>query len=325
GNSGGGIAAGPAGTGRRDLGTGNRTTWNLGEPVAVSEVKVPDADARADAAAGTKIGLTAPDGTAHWFRAQAAGAGTLEVSFSAPVVSTTVIGQAGHAAVTLGAPSVVESTGQVLVADGQLQDALVPPRWELAGFDGAFAVFTDKFASGPLTVRALPGRSAAGASVRYVTGAGGDPLRATVSSPDGVRLVRSVAAIPGWTAFWQPVRGTARALPVHTDGLVQAVDVPAGQGIVTWHYMAPRFAAGLALTLGGALVIALFTLLALAGDRARRRAWAPRPPWNWWQRRGRIEPAVPAVVWDDFAEPALHQVTAHGHSHDRSPARNITS
>jgi hypothetical protein len=302
-SAGGGIAAGPAGTGRRAIGAGKSTTWYLGESVAVSEVEVPDANARADAAAGTKIGLTAPDGTTRWFRARAAGAGTLEVSLPAPMVSTTVVGQAGHAAVAFGAPSVVEYDGQVLVADGQLEDALVPPQWDFAGYDGTFAIFTDKLASGPLTVQALPGRSAAGASVRYVTGAGGDPMRATVSSPDGVRLVRSVAAIPGWAAVWQPLHGTALTLPVEADGLVQAVDVPAGQGTVTWHYTAPRFTVGLVLTLGATLLVGLFTLLALTRGQIRGARRLPGGRRNrWWPWRRRTVPGAPAGGWGDYAE-----------------------
>jgi hypothetical protein len=298
----GGVAAGPAGTGRRAIKPGKRTNWYLGESVAVSEVRVRDPDAKAAAAAGTKIGLTTPDGTTQWFRARAAGAAALEVSLPAPVTSTTVVGQAGHVAVTLGAPSVVENGGQVLVADGQLQDALVPPRWNLAGFDGDFAVFTDKLASGPLTVQALPGRSAADASVRYVNSSSGDAVRATVSSADGVRLVRSVAAIPGWTAVWQTADGTPVTLPVQADGLVQAVDVPAGRGTVTWHYTAPRFTAGLALTLGATVFVVLFTALALAGDRIQSAAWLPRPgQWGWpWARRRRIRSVAPDVVWVDY-------------------------
>jgi hypothetical protein len=297
----GGVAAGPTGTGRRAIKPGKRTTWYLGESVAVSQVRVRDLDAKAAAAAGTKIGLTTPGGTTQWFPARAAGAATLEVSLPTPVTSNAVVGQAGQAAVTLGAPSVVENGGQVLVADGQLQDALVPPRWNLAGFDGDFAVFTDKLASGPLTVQALPGRSAADASVRYLTSSSGDPVRATVSSADGVRLVRSVAAIPGWTAVWQPSDGTAVTLPVQADGLVQAVDVPAGRGTVTWHYTAPRFTAGLALTLGATMFLVLFTALALAGDRVQSAAWLRRGQWPWARRR-RVGSAAPEIVWVDYSE-----------------------
>ena len=56
--AGGGPAAGPPGTGRRDLAAGQRATWYLGRALEVSKVEVPDAAARQDAAAGVQLGLT---------------------------------------------------------------------------------------------------------------------------------------------------------------------------------------------------------------------------------------------------------------------------
>jgi hypothetical protein len=177
---------------------------------------------------------------------------------------------------------------------------LVPPRWSAAGFDGGFAVFADQLASGPLTVLPLPGQagskqtdsrqtssgrpgsghsatveqvtgggasasiSVADASVRYTTSAAGDVTTATVSSANGVRLVRSMAAIPGWSATWQPVDGQPVTLKVQPDGVVQAVDVPPGRGTVTWHYVSPRFTAGLTVS-GIGTVLTL--LLAVIGTR----------------------------------------------------------
>jgi hypothetical protein len=267
GSSSSGGSGGSSGAGQRDITSNERTTWYLGESVDVSRVVVPDTDARADAAAGTEIGLVAPDGSTHWFRARAVSS-SLEISLPEPMTATTVVGQASGAPCSLGAPSIISADGGVLVADGELQNDLVPPRWGLAGFDGPFAVFSDRFAVGPLTVQALPGESSAGASVSYVAGAPGDPTIATVSSAHGVRLVRSVAAIPGWSATWQPVNGRATQLPVQADGLVQAVDVPPGQGTVTWRYSSPRFAGGLALTIMAALLV---IALAVAGARVSRR------------------------------------------------------
>ena len=172
----------------------------------------------------------------------------------------------------LGAPSVTEPDGKVFVADGQLQDALLPPRWSFAGFDGSFAIFADRSAAGPLTVQALGGQPASGAAVREenvreVKGAADEPTAATVSSPHGVRIIRSVAAIPGWTALWKPQRGQATALPVQRDGLVQAVDVPPGRGLLSWSYVSPRFPAGLALSL--AAVLGILLLIGAAASRSR--------------------------------------------------------
>ena len=286
------TTTGPSGLGRRGLETGQSTAWYLGESVAVSRISVPDATARADAASGTELGIMTPDGAARWFRARAASPGALEISLPRPAAATAVLGRAdgavrangaagaSGAVRALGAPSVHLADGRVLFADGALQDDLAPPRWNMAGFDGGFAVFTDRFASGPLTVQSLPGASgrrgsgADRASVQYVTSAPGDVTSATVSSAHGVRLVRSMAAIPGWSAIWHPRNGQPTALSVQRDGIVQAVDVPPGQGTVTWRYTTPRFGAGLAISAIATLVTAC--LLTGCGLRRKGVRTAPR-------------------------------------------------
>ncbi len=264
-----GPAAGPPGTGRRDISADQRATWYLGTPLEVSEVEVPDVDAAKDAAAGTQIGLTAPDGSIRWFRARAMTGSTLAITVSRPVSSIAVVGQAHGTPSPLGPPSVVAAGGSVFVADGQLQDALVPSHWTAAGFDGSFAVFANRLVQQPLRIEALPGRSASGAWIGNSSGAPAEPTQATVFSPHGARIVRSVAAIPGWSATWQPRHGPAIALPVQRDGVVQAVDVPSGLGVVTWSYTPPGFPAGLALSLAAAALVFVFLLVFLA-NRMRR-------------------------------------------------------
>ena len=303
--AGGGPAAGPAGAGRRDLAAGQRVTWYLGRTLEVAKVEVPDAGARRDAAAGVQLGLTAPDGSTQWFRARAMTSSALGFTLPGPVASVAVIAAApgaqagaGSAPSSLGPPSVSEAGGEVVVADGQLADALAPPHWTFAGFDGSFAVFANRLARPALSIQALgiqalgiqargiqalAGRSAAGA---WVTGAGGapaGPAAATVFSRSGARVVRSVGDIPGWSATWQPRHGPAAALAVQRDGLVQAVDVPAGLGVITWSYTPPLFPAGLALSLGATavllVVLAFPALLAWPGaGRARELMRRRRPP-----------------------------------------------
>jgi hypothetical protein len=264
-----GPAGGPAGTGRRDLAADQRATWYLGAVTEVSEVEVPDAHARQAAAAGTQLGLTAPGGAIRWFRARAVTPSTLTVTVRAPVASVAVVAQAHAQVGVLGPPSVVAAGGSVLVADGQLQNALVPPRWVFAGADGPFAVFANHLAQAPLRLETAAGRPASGAWVSDASGAPAEPTRATVFSPDGVRVVRSVAAIAGWTATWQPRNGRAISLPVQRDGLVQAVDVPPGLGTLTWSYSPPSVRVGLVLSLAAGLLVAGLFADALRG---RQRA-----------------------------------------------------
>jgi hypothetical protein len=263
---GGGPAAGPPGTGRRDLSAGQQATWYLGGVTGVSRVEVPDANAGRNADAGTQIGLMALGGSTRWFWARAAGPSTLAITVSPPVASVAVVARAPGRSVALGPPSVTAADGSLVVADGQLQDALVPPHWVLAGFDGPFAVFANRSAQAPLRIEARPGRPVSGAWVKSSGGAPAEPTAATVFSPHGARVVRSVAAISGWSATWHPRHGPAAALTVQPDGLVQAVDVPPGLGEVTWSYTPPGFPAGLALSLtAAALILSLLVLSRLSG------------------------------------------------------------
>jgi hypothetical protein len=265
--AGSGPAAGPAGTGDRDVAANHEATWYFATPLRVSRLEVPDADARKDTAAGTRIGLMTAGGVTHWFAANAASASRLAISLPHPVTGIAVVAQAGGRPSHLGPLSVTDTNGNVFVANGQLQDALVPPRWGYAGHNGSFAVFADRLARGPLSLEALPGRPASGASVRLAGGSAANPTAAAVFSRHGIRVVRSVTAIAGWSATWHPRHGRPVTLAVGRAGLVQAVDVPPGGGVVTWRYQPPWFPAGLALSLAAAA----FILVLLAGHAVYQR------------------------------------------------------
>ena len=278
------ASPGSPGTGRRDIAARHQATWYFAEPLGVTRLEVPDADARQDAAEGTRIGLLTSGGTTRWFPAAPAGPARLAISLPRALTSVAVVARAGGQPIRLGPASVTDTDGRVFVADGQLQDALIPPRWGYAGRDGSFAVFVDHFASGPLRLQAIPGRPAPGASVRRVAGSAAAPAAAAVFSPRGVRVIRSVAATAGWTATWHPRHGRAATLAVRRDGLVQAVEVPAGRGVVTWSYRPPGFRMGFALSLGATMLILLAMISALLVSRSRRRrrelaaaARKPRP------------------------------------------------
>jgi len=262
-----GPSAGSSQSGQRDIAGGHQTTWYFGTSIDVSKLGLPDRHAARDASR-IRIGLLTTGGKTRWLRARAAGRSLLEVRLPRSVTGVAVIARAGGERVRLGPPSMTGPHGAVFVADGQLQDALVPPRWTFASQDGPFAVFVDRLARAPLVLEALPGRSASGASVTARSGPADEPTAAQVRSPHGVRLVRAVAAIPGWSATWQPRDGPTVTLPVQRAGLVQAVDVPPGAGVVTWTYQPPGFTAGLAPSIAAAVII---PVLLLPGRRSLRR------------------------------------------------------
>jgi hypothetical protein len=270
-----GPAPGPAGTGRRDIAADQHATWYLGGPLNIAKLQVPDSAAARDAAAGTQIGLMAQDGSTRWFRATAVGASLLAIDLPAPVQAVAVMAHGDGLPLRLGPPAMVTADGSRLVADGQLQDALTPPQWGYAANDGPFAEFADHGAQGSLALAGGSGQSAAGASVTAISGSADDAVAASVQSPSGVRILRSVAAIPGWTATWHPLRGRPTELAVHRAGVVQSVDVPAGRGIVTWSYDPPGLSIGLALSLAGAAVT---IAMALVARRSRGRVTGPDAP-----------------------------------------------
>jgi len=85
--------------------------------------------------------------------------------------------------------------GDSYTADGDLADALASG-WSFAGDLGQYAYFTNGHAVPVLTVHPAPGRSIGDASVRALSGPAVEPTSATVNSPNGVEVVRSVTSSP---------------------------------------------------------------------------------------------------------------------------------
>ncbi len=263
-----------SGTGDRHLAAGTGTTWYFGTTLSVTSIAVPDSDpdaASLSLPAGVRFGLLTPSGRTVWLRSRTR-PGHLEARLHHRVDAVGLVAEAGTSAVSLGTPTIATSSGDAYVADGQLQGVMVPPHWRFAGTDGAFAMFRDTRASPLASLRALPGAALTSASLRVVTRSDGIPSAVAVSSPSGVQVVRSVADIPGWRATWTPA-GSKRStsLPVRHSGIVQAVTVPAGNGVLAWRYDAPRF--HVAKWVSAAAFVLLLSLIAVGF----RRRVASRP------------------------------------------------
>lgn len=260
--------------GFRRLASRGSTTWYFASVLPVTSVAVPAGPG--DGGAGVRVGLVRPSGATSWLSV-ARGSGRLDASLARPRGAVGIRVVAGPGGAALGPPVAVTSGGARYRADGRLQNALVPPRWRFGGFDGAFAVFSDSMATPPLTLRALPRRSAAGAAVRATAGPAFAPSSARVSSARGVTVIRAVADIPGWRATWRPEGPhPAEALPVRRAGLVQAVTVPPGRGTLTWRYTPPGERLGLALSLLGLAALAGMGVAAVSSWRRGLRSGAGR-------------------------------------------------
>ena len=253
------ATAAPA-EGERRLAPGGRATWYLGADMTVASILVPDAQATLDASS-LRFALTSTSGATSWAAAiKTDGAHLLRVVFDRPVTAVALVAvAAGHGA-ALGSPSLAGPTG-TYVADGQLEGAVLPPHWTFRGLDGSFAVFANSDAVAALTVR-----GPSGASVHAESGPAFAPTAAAVSSPEGTEVIRSEAAIPGWSATWNPDVGPTVTLPVRLVGIVQGVDVPKGSGVLTFTYDPPGWAAGYLISAS-----ALAVLLGLLGALLLRR------------------------------------------------------
>jgi hypothetical protein len=274
-----GASAADPQTGRRQLAPGQSTTWYLGSPLDVASVTVPVNGRPGALGPGTRIGLVAPSGSTRWTVPGAHSGDDLEVSLDAPldVVALKIV--AGAMRIDLGPPVVETAAGAGYRADGQLQDALAPPRWRYGGVDGSFAVFDDSLARPSLTIRALPGGSSAGTRIKATAGPAFAPTRAAVSSSRGATVVRAVADIPGWSATWhRSGSGAAESLAVVRSGIVQAVTVPPGRGTVTWTYVPPGFRLGLwASSIGVVVLVGLGVGILVSRRRSPRLGAGPHP------------------------------------------------
>lgn len=262
--SGGGPAPG-RGAGRRRVGAGGRATWYFGGPLVLRAVAVPPAGS--GSGARLRLGLIGAGGATRWLAApRRLGKRSARWTLGAGALAYGIRVRAARPA-TLGPPHLETASGAVLVADGQLAGAIAPPRWRYAGRDGAFAVFADRFARPPLALRPLPGRQLGPAVVRRLAGPPTAPTSAAVDSLHGALVVRAVDALPGWRARWRPSGGVrSRTLAVRRRGLVQAVAVPPGRGVLVFSYQAPGAAAG-----GLAGLASLVVLCVLVLQPARRR------------------------------------------------------
>jgi hypothetical protein len=246
-----------AAAGTRVLVTGGEATWDFGETLDVSTVSIPwvAAGGQTTGTASWRVGLEEPGGRTAWQDAiVTVSSGDFDFRLPAPSPAVGVRLESSGAG-TAGAADIETTQGAHFVTDSPLGDALVS-QWTFDGDKGNLAYFTNRRAVAPLTLRALGGASLGSATVTAQAGPAQEPTEASVDSPHGAEVVRSVAMIPGWTATWTPsTGGPSVSLAVRRTGLVQVVDVPAGRGTVTWSYDAPGVTSGLIMSILGVLLL----------------------------------------------------------------------
>jgi hypothetical protein len=199
------------------------------------------------------------------------GAKEVTVSFgragtSIGVVTTDPLGRA----VKLDSVRVTTRSGISYRLDGALAAGLTGPHWVPSGTIGPFIAFTNLRAAGPLSL--APGSGKAGTQLRFrvLQSSPWTPTE-TVSftSTAPTKVLRSVAAIPGWSAT-EVLGGQARPVRLLRSGLVQSFAIPAGTTVVTFTYDPPGLRLGLyASGVGLAALLALGFALAVRSSSGR--------------------------------------------------------
>src|SRR5262249_15901212 len=83
-------------TGHRDIAADHRATWYFATTLNVAELRVPDSNAKQDAAAGMEMGIITPSGHTRWLPVSAPTASLVVVRPPQPVTSVAVIARAGR-------------------------------------------------------------------------------------------------------------------------------------------------------------------------------------------------------------------------------------
>jgi hypothetical protein len=150
---------------------------------------------------------------------------------------------------------------------GSLSSALVPGPWQLAGFSKGYAVFTLRKPPEPITAATANGRRLPVQVISSTTKS--EEIRVQASAT--ATMIRSVAWDPGWNATVSVNGGIDRKVTVNDVDLVQQVDIPAGNDVVSFHYRPPHLLLACVLTLGSTVL-----LLVLLGAWLTRRRRRPR-------------------------------------------------
>jgi hypothetical protein len=184
-----------------------------------------------------------------------------------------------QSSITVGAVVVVTSApDDRLLLDGSLQGSLSSSMWRYGGRIGPYTVFLNRDPDGLAWLQASSSSTpaspvAAIGSVATTASPASGAEQMVVLAKRRALLVRSVAFEPGSEAKLTPVgdgSGSARSVPVKAFGLIQAVEIPAGEYRVSWSYAPRSLVAGGVLTLASVAATALVAAFAVLDLRRRR-------------------------------------------------------
>lgn len=193
-----------------------------------------------------------------------------------------VVNTTGRGVVVEGVVARAGRPAQRIALDGPLQGRLVPGHWRFQADFGNLVAYRN-LAAGRLawlqplaSSAASPARRLPGRVTTHLAPDSGIE-RTTISSHHPALLVRSESYSRGWTARLTPDGGgPTRVLRVRRLGVVQAVPVPAGRYVITWHYAPASIFGGFLASLLGGAGLAVLAAIGLVGGRRHRQAAARR-------------------------------------------------
>ncbi|HEY5272300.1 MAG TPA: hypothetical protein VIJ34_03590 [Acidimicrobiales bacterium] len=255
----------------------SRKEWLLPSVSVVRRVTVVVNDTSGPTPRVLDVALERPGQAAHFTAVPVAEGKAVFVSPSPQSAEVVVIGDPGSGAVTVGAVVVVtKSPDNRLLLDGSLQGSLASPQWVYDGHLGPYTAFLNHDVDGTSWLQSASSRTLTGAQaglgsvVTTSESTSGTEKMSVVASRPSL-LVRSVAYEPGSTAKLASKSGSARRLAVRRLGLIQAVEIPAGNYQVTWSYAPRSVVLGVLLSLGSVVVTMLVVAVFVADRRRRRR------------------------------------------------------
>jgi hypothetical protein len=263
---------------RASLAPGQVASWWFGTQMAPTEVGVTFSPLAS--AVTLRVGLVSKEADVRWVGTEEVSGGSDEaaVHLGGSVADGVAVELLSGPALRAVAASVGAGQRSYLV-NGSLAGAITPAGWAEVGAAGDFVVFKSRAAPRQAWLAATPTGSV------EVTASSSNHLSLAVVSPAPARLVVGVGYDPGWHAL---VTAGQRSSPatVERQGLVLAVEVPAGTTSVELSYTAEGFDSGLAVAGASAGLIACWLLgWLLLGHRlgcqrqgiSRRRTRRSRP------------------------------------------------
>ncbi len=255
---------------RPPLGAGRIASWFFGESLKPEEATLLLGHP-VGSGTGVRFGTLTANGSTHWGPVVPVASGATRVTGRLP--AGTSVGLSVQVFGSLPAQrAVVTVAGHPYELGGSLSSALVPGPWQLAGFSQGYTVFTARKPPMPISATTDGGRTLHAVVVSSAT----KSEAVKVNAPAPASVIRSVAWDSGWTATVSVNGGPAEPIPVGSFELVQRVQIPAGDDLVTFRYRPPHLLVASVLSLGAsAFLVVLLGVWLVRRRSSRAQRYAP--------------------------------------------------